>query len=152
MIVKRMEEGDLNQVVKIEEQLFSMPWTYDGFLSGISQDGSIFLVAISEEKVVGYLGMYCSFDEGEITNVGVQTDMWNQGIGRKLMDAALTLAKDRNIEHLILEVRKSNEQAIGLYKKTGFEEIGLRPGFYEMPREDGIVMKMNWSNWKDNIC
>ena len=152
MIVKRMEEGDLNQVVKIEEQLFSMPWTYDGFRSGISQDGSIFLVAISEEKVVGYLGMYCSFDEGEITNVGVQTDMWNQGIGRKLMDAALMLAKDRNIEHLILEVRKSNEQAIGLYKKTGFEEIGLRPGFYEMPREDGIVMKMNWNKWKEKIC
>ena len=68
------------------------------------------------------------------------------------MDAALTLAKDRNIEHLILEVRKSNEQAIGLYKKTGFEEIGLRPGFYEMPREDGIVMKMNWNKWKEKIC
>ena len=152
MIVKRMEEGDLNQVVTIEEQLFSMPWTYDGFLSGIRQDGSIFLVAIIEGEVVGYLGMYCSFDEGEITNVGVKKDRWNQGIGRMLMDAALQLANNRNIEHLILEVRKSNEQAISLYKKTGFVEIGLRPGFYEMPREDGIVMKMNWNNWKEKIC
>lgn len=152
MIVKAMQEGDLDQVVKIEEQLFSMPWTYEGFLGGMNQMGSIFLVAKMGEKVVGYLGMYCAFDEAEITNVGVQTDMWNQGIGRKLMDAALTLAKDRNIEHLILEVRKSNEQAIGLYKKTGFEEIGLRPGFYEMPREDGIVMKMNWNKWKEKIC
>lgn len=152
MIVKPMQEGDLNQVVKIEEQLFSMPWTYDGFLGGMNQDGSIFLVAKMEEKVVGYLGMYCAFDEAEITNVGVDQQMWNQGIGQILMDAALKQARQEKIEHLILEVRKSNTQAIHLYKKTGFEEIGLRPGFYELPREDGIVMKMNWNNWKEKIC
>ena len=152
MIVKPMQEGDLNQVVKIEEQLFSMPWTYEGFLGGMNQMGSIFLVAKMGEKVVGYLGMYCAFDEAEITNVGVDKKMWNQGIGQILMDAALKQARQEKIEHLILEVRKSNEQAIHLYKKMGFEKIGLRPDFYEQPREDGIVMKMNWNNWKEKIC
>ena len=152
MIVKAMQEGDLDQVVKIEEQLFSMPWTYEGFLGGMNQMGSIFLVAKMGEKVVGYLGMYCAFDEAEITNVGVDKKMWNQGIGQILMDAALKQARQEKIEHLILEVRKSNTQAIHLYKKTGFEEIGLRPGFYELPREVGIVMKMNWNNWKEKIC
>ena len=105
-----------------------------------------------EEKVVGYLGMYCAFDEAEITNIGVDKKMWNQGIGQILMDAALKQARQEKIEHLILEVRKSNEQAIHLYKKMGFEKIGLRPDFYEQPREDGIVMKMNWNNWKEKIC
>ena len=152
MIVKAMQEGDLDQVVKIEEQLFSMPWTYEGFLGGMNQMGSIFLVAKMGEKVVGYLGMYCAFDEAEITNVGVDQQMWNQGIGQILMDAALKQARQEKIEHLILEVRKSNEQAIHLYKKMGFEKIGLRPDFYEQPREDGIVMKMNWNNWKEKIC
>lgn len=152
MIVERMKESDLTQVVQIEEQLFSLPWTRDGFIGGMNQDNSIFLVARAREKVVGYLGMYCSFDEAEITNVGVDPQAWNQGIGRALMKAALDTARANGIEHLFLEVRKSNTHAINLYKRTGFEEIGIRPDFYELPKEDGIVMKLNWSNWKDNIC
>lgn len=152
MIVESMKESDLAKVVQIEELLFSLPWTREGFLSGMRQENSIFLVAKNDEEVIGYLGMYCSFDEGEITNVGVDPLQWNRGIGRILVRTALEKAKDNGIENLILEVRKSNEHAINLYKKTGFEEIGIRKDFYEMPREDGIVMKMNWSNWKDNIC
>lgn len=152
MIVKCMEEGDLDQVTEIEKELFSLPWSFDGFVQGIQQQGSVFLVVKEQEEVLGYLGIYCSYDEGEITNVAVKPNFQGQGIGTLLLAKALQTAHDNRIRHLILEVRKSNDSAIHLYKKVGFEQIGLRHDFYEFPKEDGIVMKMNWDNWKEILC
>jgi len=114
--------------------------------------GSCFLVAVVDDQILGYVGMYTSFDEGEITNVAVEKKIQNQGIGKKLVNESIQWCEKNKINQLILEVRKSNEGAIHLYQSLGFEIIGNRKGFYEHPTEDGLVMNLNWVRWKDVRC
>ena len=84
--------------------------------------------------------MYCSFGEGEITNVAVSPDVQNQGIGKKIISGLLEIASEKNINRIVLEVRVSNDYAIKLYKDFGFQKVGIRKGFYERPREDAAIM------------
>jgi len=150
--VREMVAEDVNQVVEIEKKTFSLPWSKAGFQSGMQMLGSCFLVAVEDNQIVGYVGMYTSFDEGEITNVAVEKKVQNQGIGKKLVNESIKWCEKNKINQLILEVRKSNEGAIHLYQSLGFEIIGNRKGFYEHPTEDGLVMNLNWVRWKDVRC
>ena len=91
-------------------------------------------------KVVGYIGMYISFDEASITNVAVLPDSRKMGIGEQLVTNAKKEAKDIAVETIFLEVRVSNLPAISLYKKLGFQELGIRKNFYDHPLEDAYIM------------
>ncbi len=137
---RRMEEGDVGQAAGIERQLFSQPWTEQAFLDAMSQD-TLFLSAVSGDELVGYCGMYCSFGEGEITNVAVAPAWQGRGIGRRMLGCLLAMARWEGIARVVLEARASNRRAIGLYESLGFRACGIRKGFYEFPREDGIVME-----------
>ena len=138
--VRRMEAADAEAVSCMEQQIFSMPWSRQGFLDALTGENAIFLVAEAEGRIAGYCGMYCAAEEGEITNVAVEAAYRRSGIGTKLMESLLTEAKDAGIKTVILEVRSSNGDAIRLYEKFGFELQGVRKGFYEKPKEDGCVM------------
>lgn len=139
IIIGKMQETDIPQVAKIEAEVFSMPWSEQGFQDALKQD-TIFVTAKQGEQVLGYCGMYCSFDEGEITNVAVLPTMQKQGIGEKIISGLLQEAVEKNISRIVLEVRISNAPAIHLYEKIGFRKIGVRKGFYEKPREDAAIM------------
>ena len=139
VIVTKMQKNDIGQVAEIESQVFSMPWSKQGFLDALDQD-TIFVVAKYQQKVLGYCGMYCSFEEGEITNVAVSPQVQKQGIGKKIISGLLELAKEKKITRIVLEVRVSNAPAIQLYEKFGFQNVGIRKGFYEKPREDAMIM------------
>lgn len=136
---RRMEERDITAVSEMEQELFSMPWSPQGFLTAMEQD-TLFLVAEEAHTIVGYCGMYCSFEEGEITNVGVSSARQNEGIGRAMLQQLIAKAAGQGIRRIILEVRLSNEPARHLYESLGFQSCGVRRGFYDMPKEDGIVM------------
>jgi len=136
---RRMEEGDIPAVAKIEQELFSKPWSEQAFLQAMQQD-TLFVVVLNRNTIVGYCGMYCSFEEGEITNVAVAPERQNQGIGRRMMHYLLEQAAQKGITRIILEVRISNANAICLYESLGFQSCGIRKDFYEIPREDGMVM------------
>ncbi len=138
--VRRMTSRDTEAVSRLEAQIFSQPWSEQGFLDALAREDVIFLVAESEGRTLGYCGMYCALDEGEITNVAVDADFRGQGVGRRLMEVLLKEAQDDGIHTVILEVRVSNEAAIHLYQQLGFEIQGVRKGFYEKPKEDGYVM------------
>ena len=142
MIIRKMTPSDVEQVAAIEAQCFSVPWSKQGFLDSIAREDTVFLVAEQSEEAViaGYIGMYTSFDEGEITNVAVSSKYRKQGIGNHLVTAMQTIAKEKNLERIILEVRATNEPALSLYKRKGFKEIGIRKNFYEKPTEDAIIM------------
>ncbi|MEG1945733.1 MAG: ribosomal protein S18-alanine N-acetyltransferase [Lachnospiraceae bacterium] len=99
-----------------------------------------------EGQIEGYCGMYCSLEEGEITNVAVNPMMQRQGIGRKVVEDVLQQASKRGITQVVLEVRVSNHPAITLYEKLGFQEIGIRKGFYEKPKEDAAIMSLELSS------
>lgn len=137
--IRKMCKEDISCVQEIERSLFSRPWSQQAFLQAMEQD-TLYLVALEDSRVAGYCGMYCSFEEGEITNVAVATAKQNLGIGRTMMEELLRQARERGITHLFLEVRVSNEKAIRLYRSLGFENCGIRKDFYEMPREDGMIM------------
>lgn len=150
IVIKPMTKEHIPQVVKIEEQSFSMPWSENAFLESFSYDHALFLVALDEcckqsdeeDTVAGYIGMYKVFNEGDITNIAVSPDYRGKGIGLALMNEIKELAIQKNIETLILEVRESNSTAINLYEKVGFNRAGIRKNFYEKPVENAIVMYM----------
>lgn len=97
-------------------------------------------VTLSDRKIIGYIGMYISFDEGEIVNVAVAPFARKNGIGDVLIKSIKKLAKERKIQKIVLEVRKSNQPAIHLYEKNEFVFVGIRKNFYERPIEDANIM------------
>lgn len=141
MIIRKMTFEDVKTVVQIEKECFSLPWSEASFEDSLAREDTVFLVC-EDLDVVGYIGMYLSFEEGEITNVAVTPSYRQRGCGNLLIQAIKEEAKARAAESVILEVRVSNVPAISLYKKHGFEEIGIRKNFYEHPSEDAIIMKV----------
>lgn len=139
IVIEKMQTKDLPEVAKIEARVFSVPWSEQGFADALKQD-TIFVTAKQDGQVVGYCGMYCSFEEGEITNVAVLPEAQNHGIGKKIISALLRASQKKNISRIVLEVRVSNTPAIRLYEGFGFQKAGIRKGFYEKPREDAAIM------------
>ena len=150
MMIRRMEKRDLLQVAAIETALFSDAWSEQGFEDTLNSPYVISLVAIdeAEDTILGYIIMYVSFEEGEISNVAVAKSAQNRGIGSALMQAILEKGLEESVTRFILEVRVSNTPAIALYKKFGFTEIGIRRDFYEKPREDALIMVREKENEK----
>lgn len=140
LIIRRMKCEDTAEVSRLEAEIFTRPWSQQGFLEALSGKGVIFLVAELSGKLVGYCGMYCAADEGEITNVAVRPDARRNGIGEQLMKSLLMEARNAGIRQVVLEVRVSNEAAIRLYEKYSFTIQETRRNFYDEPREDAYVM------------
>ncbi len=143
MMIRQMTQEDILAVTFIEKECFSQPWSEQGFSDALSQ-GAVFLVA-EEEAVIGYIGMYVSEPEGEITNVAVAPDARNGGCGRALVSAMQQWAARNRITRVVLEVRTGNQAAIRVYQKAGFVKLGVRKNFYQFPQEDADIME-----WK--IC
>ena len=142
MIIRKMLPEDVKRVVEIEEQCFSMPWSEKSFLDSIVREDTIFLVAESllQKRILGYIGMYIAFEEGQVTNVAVSPEYRKQGVGNELVTAIQAIGREHDLERIILEVRVSNTNAISLYKRNGFTELGIRKNFYEKPTEDAYIM------------
>lgn len=140
MIIREMQIDDLEQVISIEERLFSKPWTLNGFFSFFVREDALFLVAEEGGGILGYCGVLTALDQGDVLNVGVRPDRQGQGIGRRLVGALIKKMDERGVSSLYLEVRTSNQAAIGLYEASGFKEVGRREGYYEAPKEDAVLM------------
>lgn len=140
MLIRRMTMDDVPEAVQIENICFSQPWSESSFRDSLSREDTIFLVCENADGIAGYMGMYVSFDEAAITNVAVRPECRKQGIGEKIVAEAKRAAKEMAVNTIFLEVRVSNIPAISLYKKMGFEILGIRKNFYEHPREDAYMM------------
>ena len=143
--IRRMEEGDLDQVCAIEEETFSMPWSRKSFQDTISYYHTLFLVAELDGEIAGYCGCYQSLEEAEITNIAVRRQLRGHGIGRRLLTELMRLGKEQGAFAYTLEVRVSNQAAIHLYESLGFVSFGIRKNFDERPREDAMIM---WRHWE----
>ena len=140
MILREMLVDDLDQVMEIEEELFSVPWTKEGFLTFLMKENGMFLVVEEKDRILGYCGLLTVLDEGDVTNVAVRRDRQREGIGNFLMGSMIRLAEERGITMIHLEVRAGNETAIRLYERQGFVRDGLRKGYYTDPTEDAVLM------------
>lgn len=146
MTVREMQLDDLAEVMVIENENFSVPWTEMGFFSFLLRDDTMFLVAEEDGKILGYMGIMMVLDEGEITNVSVSKYARRRGIGRALVGEMIRQMKRRGIVILHLEVRKSNDPAIELYRSFGFVKDGERKMYYEEPVEDAVLMSCHTGN------
>lgn len=138
--IREMEAADVEAASRLESEAFSMPWSSRDFLEMVEADYANYYVAELNGKIVGCCGIRNIAGEGEITNVVVDAAYRNQGIGKQMMRHMLKKAAGRNITVCTLEVRLSNTPAIRLYESLGFKGEGVRPGFYERPVEDALIM------------
>ena len=106
MTFREMTVEDLEQVVEIENRLFSDPWTKEGFFTFLTRDDAMFLVVEEKEKILGYCGLLMVLDEGDITNVAVRRDRQKEGIGAFLMQSLIRLAAERELTTIHLPCGK----------------------------------------------
>nr|WP_297884986.1 ribosomal protein S18-alanine N-acetyltransferase [uncultured Blautia sp.] len=140
MIFREMLVEDLDQVMEIEEDLFSVPWTREGFLTYLMKKDTMFFVVEEKEKILGFCSMMTVLDEGDILNVAVRRARQKEGIGQFLVDSILRMADLQGIRLVHLEVREGNQTARRLYERLGFKEDGLRRNYYEDPVENAVLM------------
>lgn len=140
IIIRKMQPEDLAEVCKIEKDNFSLPWSEKSFLESMEREDTVFLVALEDEDVAGYIGCYCIAGAGEITNVAVKASHRRKGIGGKLLQKLYEEGAGLDTREYFLEVRESNEAAIGLYLRQGFVKEGIRKNFYEKPVENAVIM------------
>lgn len=138
--IRLMEESDLEQVVEIEKSIFSDPWSRQSFLDSLNQDMCVYLAVENQEEIVAYCGLYVVQDEGQITNVAVKENYRNAHVATDMLNQLIKHAIDKGACNFTLEVRASNNAAIHIYEKLGFEKVGTRKKFYEKPVEDAIIM------------
>ena len=136
-----MTADHLDEVAELERICFSTPWSRNMLAEELDNYLSAFLVALDDnDKVVGYAGLQAVLDEGYINNVAVRSQFRKNGVASALLDVFIRFAQAQELAFLTLEVRASNEAAIALYKKHGFEEVGRRKNYYEDPKEDALLM------------
>lgn len=140
MDIVPMKEEHIKDITELEKISFSVPWSENGLRAELSNETAHFLTAVSDGKVLGYIGIHEICTEAYITNVAVFPEYRRLGIGETLIDAATYGAEKRNCEFISLEVRISNTPAIELYKKQGYNIVGQRKNFYSNPAEDAYIM------------
>lgn len=137
---KKMLPEDAAAVAVIERMIFSQPWSEKGFLDSLESPDTLYLVVKVQGVIVGYCGLLQSFEEADITNVAVHPEWRGRGIAYQMLQTLMEQGKTRGIERYTLEVRVSNASAIHVYEKLGFTSVGVRKNFYDMPREDAMIM------------
>ncbi len=143
VMIRTMKPEDASNAASLDQEMFTQPWSEQGFLNALTGQ-NLFLAAEKNSCLIGYCGMYCAADEGEIVNVAVKKDVRQKGVGETMLRTLLQQAQNAGIHTVLLEVRVSNQAAIHLYEKLGFEICGLRKSFYEFPREDAYLMKLTY--------
>lgn len=139
-IIRQMEKKDIEQVERIEKEIFSIPWSAHSFEDAAMTKENIYLVCECNGVIAGYCGLWTVLGEGNITNMAVDKEYRKRGIGEALMKEMEKRGRQKDVDIFFLEVRQSNAAARRLYDKMGYKEIGTRKRFYERPVEDAIVM------------
>jgi len=142
-----MNGDHLDEVAELERICFSVPWSRNMLAEELDNLLSAFLVALDDnDRVVGYAGLQVVLDEGYITNVAVRPECRRQGVAARLLQVFLDFARANRLAFLTLEVRASNYDAIALYGSRGFRSVGRRKNYYEHPKEDAIIMTLEFDH------
>ena len=141
--VRLMKEADLEQVLFSEASSYTMPWSRGMFLSELtSKPYSHLMVALgpSDNQIVGHVCYWVLCEELMVMNLTVHPEFRRRGIGGRLMSCILADGVERGGHWASLEVRTTNQSAIGVYESFGFKSVGIRLRGDEKPEEDGLVM------------
>lgn len=144
MTIMQMTSAHVPQVAQLEGICFQDPWSERSIASELENPLSLWLVAMEEDRLLGYVGSQTVLDETDMMNVAVDPTARRQGVARALIQELTAQLKQRGSRKLSLEVRASNLGAIRLYESLGFVRLGCRPGYYRNPREDAWILGKEW--------
>jgi ribosomal-protein-alanine N-acetyltransferase len=141
--IRELELGDLSAIEAIEQRAYPTPWSRSMFASELAKPTSICLGAFEGADLVGYVINSRYVDAWHVMNVAVDPERQRRGVASALLQRLFELTRDDERRGYTLEVRVSNEDAIRLYERLGFEARGIRRGYYTDNREDALIM------WRD---
>ncbi len=140
-----MQQGDVDDVVALEQSVYPHPWTRGNFVDSIASGYQGWVLRDEQHALVGYFLLMGAVDEAHLLNVAVAAGRQGEGIGRFLLDKVMACARGLAAESVLLEVRPSNARALQVYLRYGFCQIGRRKAYYpahDNQREDAIVMRL----------
>lgn len=134
---------DINRLAEISRLSLKDSWTEGAFKGALYNERVWVLIAKSREEIIGFCVFSVAADEAELQSIAVDPCSRRQGAGRALFNSMLSEAKVQKAAVLYLDVRQGNDAAIAFYRDMGMEEIAVRKGFYESPREDALIFRMD---------
>lgn len=148
LALRAATEADLDPIWAIESAVFGAEaWSRDLMRDELTADLRCYLVLVDEAgAIVGYGGLLAVGTEGDIQTIALSPEARGAGQGRRLMNALLDAADERGVNEVFLEVRADNPVARTLYASLGFEEIGIRPRYYQPEGVDAVVNKLQMEN------
>ena len=151
--VREMTSGDLDEVLAIEKTSFPTPWTRAMFTEELFIPLCHDLVAICEERIIGYICFSIVIDEVHLRNIAVDDKWKRRGIASKMLSEMICLSSEKGADKVTLEVRESNRGAIALYKKFGYVVKGVRSLYYNDTGEDALILWADFGGislkWQD---
>ena len=141
----RMAKEDLDEVMKLEKVSFTSPWTRGMYLREIEKWEGCYLAARSDGVLIGYGGVLLILDEAHVMTLAVEEKLRRRGLGARLLLELIKTAEPMGARFFTLEVRKSNQAAIGLYSRFGFQIMGERKHYYLDNLENALIM------WTEDI-
>ena len=145
--ISKMTAADIEKVIEIESEAYGEHhWSKSSFYDEMQNKLAKYYVAkTASGELVGYAGTWHIIDEAHITTIAVKKTHLRKHIGEAIITRIIDDCHSEGIKYLTLEVRVSNEAAIALYTKYGFESLGTRKGYYQDNNEDALIM------WTENI-
>jgi ribosomal-protein-alanine N-acetyltransferase len=153
LLIEAAGDDDLPELLALEGSSFSNPWTAEHFRQelGRPERGRVLVMRTADRsapqgrRIVAYVVFQTVADELHVLNLAVRGDLRRRGLGRRLLRLVSELGLRRGAEVVWLEVRRGNRAGIGLYQAEGFEQTGLRRGYYANPDEDAVVLRKRLS-------
>jgi len=141
-----MREDDLDEVIAIEQAVYPFPWTRGIFFDCLNI-GYLCRVLESNGKIVAYAVMSVAVGEAHLLTIVVPGSEQGKGYGKKMLNEMISHAVMDSADTMYLEVRTSNKTAISLYHNRGFNELGIRKGYYpaDKGREDALILALDLS-------
>jgi len=141
--IVRFDPSQLDEIMKIEAEAFTLPWSRQSYEEVIALDTVEMWVAKSEDEVVGYMLLQRIYEDMELHSFAVKSSWRKRGIGRKMLNKMVELGRGYGVKRVYLLVRSYNLPAKSLYESLGFKAIGVRKNYYQDDGADALVMRMN---------
>lgn len=154
--IVEMERDDIDEILDIENICFKSPWTRDAFEQELHLEwAKVFIAKIithNKKRIVGYISLWMITNEVHILNLAIHPNFRRLGIATSLLSFGINFSMHDGAEIATLEVRKSNLPAVSLYKKFGFEVMGVRHRYYPDNHEDAVIMSSKLKSKEDRFC
>ena len=143
--IEPMSSKDLPEVLAIEQQSFPLPYSENLFRMELELKIAHLFVARQQQEILGYLDFWHVSREMNVISIATHPAARRRGVGAHLMTHLVNYGRTQQVEQIFLDVRESNQAAIALYKKFGFQAIDIRKGYYQDNEENALVMELKLS-------